>query len=121
MLIRELGVRDEDARGLSISHSKNVDESSHYEVSRESSFTKCPEDPTSYRHSPSNQQRQLGIKTHVPVIFVEAVIAKSQNLLGGQQQTTNKENVVYIHSGVSFIQTEQILSPVGKKLRTWDD
>lgn len=52
MLIRELGVRDGDAGGLSISHCKNVAESSHYEVSRESSFTKCPEDPTPYRHSP---------------------------------------------------------------------
>lgn len=76
MLMRDLGVRDGDAGGISIFHCKNVAESSHYEVSRESSFTKCPEDPTPYRHSPSNHQRQHGIKTHVPVIFVEAVIAK---------------------------------------------
>lgn len=125
MLMRELGVRgvrDGDAGGIIISHCKNVAESSHYEVSRGSSFTKYPEDPTPYRHSPSNHQRQHGIKTRVPVIFVEAVIANSQNLLGAQQQTTDKQNVVYIHSGVSFIQAEQILSPVRKKThRTWDD
>lgn len=76
MLMRDLGVRDGHAGGITIFHCKNVAESSHYEVSRESSFTKCPEDSTPYRHSPSNHQRQHGIKTHVPVIFVEAVIAK---------------------------------------------
>jgi hypothetical protein len=80
-----------------------------------------PQDPATYRYSPSDNQRRHGIEISVPAIFTEAMIAKSWNLPCAQHQTMEKENVVYVyiyihtHNGVLFIQKEQIVFPAREK------